>query len=182
MNQKEVAELRRRFRLDKSAISRIYGCYVNGSSKEIISDLIEHGYVTGKPNVGILMENVSSEATQRYGIPAGAYIAAVLDGSCADKAGLQSGDIVTAVDNAAVTSREQLKSAVKNYKAGDTVVFTVFRNGEYLELSITLDEVTKERDEAMAGLQEQYQQAQQPTQQQQQSNGFGSWPFNFFGW
>jgi len=41
MNQKEVAELRRRFRLDKSAISRIYGCYVNGSSKEIISDLDE---------------------------------------------------------------------------------------------------------------------------------------------
>ena len=29
MNQKEVAELRRRFRLDKSAVSRIYGCYVN---------------------------------------------------------------------------------------------------------------------------------------------------------
>ena len=41
MNQKEVAELRRRFRLDKSAVSRIYGCYVNGSSKEIISDLDE---------------------------------------------------------------------------------------------------------------------------------------------
>lgn len=41
MNQKEIAELRRRFRPDKSAISRIYGCYVNGSSKEIISDLDE---------------------------------------------------------------------------------------------------------------------------------------------
>ena len=41
MNQKEIAELRRRFRPDKSAVSRIYGCYVNGSSKEIISDLDE---------------------------------------------------------------------------------------------------------------------------------------------
>ena len=41
MNQKEIAELRRRFRPDKSAVSRIYGCYVNGSSKEIVSDLDE---------------------------------------------------------------------------------------------------------------------------------------------
>lgn len=41
MNQKEVSELRRRFRPEKSAVSRVYGCYVNGSSKEIISYLDE---------------------------------------------------------------------------------------------------------------------------------------------
>ena len=40
MNQKELGELRRRFRPEKSAISRIYGCYVN-ISKEILSDLDE---------------------------------------------------------------------------------------------------------------------------------------------
>ena len=40
MNQKEVSELRRRFRPDKSAVSRIYGCYVN-SSREIVSYLDE---------------------------------------------------------------------------------------------------------------------------------------------
>ena len=41
MNVKEVSELRRRFRPEKSAVSRIYGCYVNGSSREIISYLDE---------------------------------------------------------------------------------------------------------------------------------------------
>ncbi|MCI9121846.1 MAG: DUF4317 domain-containing protein [Oscillibacter sp.] len=41
MNQKEISELRRRFRPDKSAVSRIYGCYVNASSREIISYLDE---------------------------------------------------------------------------------------------------------------------------------------------
>ena len=40
MNQKEVSELRRRWRPEKSAVSRIYGCYVN-SNKEIVSDLDE---------------------------------------------------------------------------------------------------------------------------------------------
>ncbi len=41
MNQKEISELRRRFRPEKSAVSRVYGCYVNGSSREIISYLDE---------------------------------------------------------------------------------------------------------------------------------------------
>lgn len=40
MNQKEIAELRRRFKPDKSAISRIYGCYVN-SGKEVVSYIDE---------------------------------------------------------------------------------------------------------------------------------------------
>ena len=41
MNQKELGELRRRFRPEKSAVSRVYGCYVNGGSREIISYLDE---------------------------------------------------------------------------------------------------------------------------------------------
>ena len=41
VNGKEVSELRRRFRPEKSAVSRVYGCYVNGSSREIISYLDE---------------------------------------------------------------------------------------------------------------------------------------------
>ena len=40
MNQKELNELRRRWKPDKNAISRIYGCFVN-SNKEIITDLDE---------------------------------------------------------------------------------------------------------------------------------------------
>jgi len=40
MNQKELNELRRRWKPDKNAISRIYGCFVNGN-KEIVTDLDE---------------------------------------------------------------------------------------------------------------------------------------------
>lgn len=58
--------------------------------KDMVTSIIENGYVTGKPNVGILMNDVDSSA-QRYGIPAGAEITAILDGSCAQKAGLQVG-------------------------------------------------------------------------------------------
>ena len=148
---------------------------------DMVTDIIEKGYVTGKPNVGIIMEEVSDEAIQRYGIPDGAYIAAVLEGSCAQKAGIQAGDIITAIGDEAVTTREGLKAAVKTHKAGETVEFSIYRDGETLTVSVTLDEQDQKRDEAMAKLQEDYQEAQQP-QQQQSSNGYSfGWPFNW-GW
>ena len=72
--------------------------------KEILSDLIEHGYVTGKPYLGIQVNAVDEQA-QRYGIPAGAVVEYVAEGSCAQKAGLQVNDIITAIDDTAVDSR-----------------------------------------------------------------------------
>lgn len=150
----------------------------------IIQDLIEHGYVTGKPNVGILLDDVDA-AAQRYGIPAGSEVMAVLEGSCAEKGGLQVGDIVTAVDETTVQSTAELQSAVKNYRSGDTVTFTVYRNGETIRLLLTLDESNQARSEAMDALQEEYNQSQQQTTQQPSSNGNSGYGFGYgwpFGW
>ncbi len=147
--------------------------------KDMITDIMEKGYVTGKPNVGILMNDVSAEATRRYGIPAGAYIEAVLEGSCGEKAGLQAGDIITAVGEDAVSSSAQLASAVKNYRAGDTVTFSVYRDGETRSVTVTLDENDQTREQKMDELQESYSQSQASTSQQQ--NTTPSWPFPF-GW
>ncbi|WP_186566737.1 S1C family serine protease [Lawsonibacter celer] len=148
--------------------------------QSMVTSIIENGYVTGKPNVGIIMAEVSASA-QRYGIPAGASVEAILEGSCAEKAGLQVGDIITAVEDSAVTSIAQLQSAVKNYQAGDTVTFTVYRDGESMELSVTLDENNQARAEAMDELYNNYTQSQQSQQQQQQGGNYYNWPFgNFF--
>ena len=146
--------------------------------KDMVTSIIENGYVTGKPNVGILMNDVDSSA-QRYGIPAGAEITAILDGSCAQKAGLQVGDIITAVDDSAVSGTTQLKSAVKNYKAGDTVTFTVYRDGASQTVQVTLDEDNQARSDAMDEL---YQQYSQSIQSQQQGNGYYNWPFGGFNY
>ena len=152
--------------------------------KDMVKDIIEKGYVTGKPNVGILMNDVSTDA-QRYGVPAGAYVEAVLEGSCGEKAGLKAGDIVTAVGDTAVSSSEALKNAIKSYKAGDQVNFTVYRDGSSTTLQLTLDESNLQRSQDMEQLQKRFQESQQSQQQQQQqrpSSGY-SWPFgDFFGW
>lgn len=143
---------------------------------EMVSDIMEHGYVTNKPNVGILLENVSSQAT-RYGIPTGAYVSAVLPGAAGDKAGLQVGDIITAVNDTQVSSVKELQDAVKAFRAGDSARFTVYRDGETLELDVTFDESTQERQQALTDLNNQLLEEQQ-AQQQQQGGGF-FWPF---GW
>ncbi|MCI9264138.1 MAG: PDZ domain-containing protein [Oscillospiraceae bacterium] len=151
--------------------------------KNMVKDIIEKGYVTGKPNVGILMNDVSAEA-QRYGIPAGAYVEAVLEGSCGEKAGLKAGDIITAVGDSAVTTSNQLSSAVKNYKAGDTVSFTIYRDQQLQTLEVVLDESNVERGQAMDQLQQSFQESRQQQQQQVQQPQQGySWPFGgMFGW
>ena len=148
--------------------------------KDIIADLIEHGYVTGKPYMGIQVSAVSSDA-QRYGIPAGAAVTYVAEGSCAQKAGLQVNDVITAIDDTAIDSPSALTAALSsNYKAGDTATLTVIRSQQEQKLTITFDEKNAETQANN--------QLQQDTQQQQQQNQNGQsgyyyqWPFGGFPW
>ena len=143
--------------------------------KEILSDLIEHGYVTGKPYMGIQVKNVSAEA-QSYGISAGAVVSYVAEGSCAQKAGLQVNDIITAIDDTAIDSSTALTAALStNYKAGDTATLTIIRNQQEQTISITFDEKNEQTESAN--------QIQQESQQNQSGgNYYYQWPFGGFNW
>ncbi len=141
--------------------------------KEILSDLIEHGYVTGKPYMGVQVSTVGEEL-QRYGIPAGAVVEYVAEGSCAQKAGLQVDDIIIAIDDTAIDSSTALTAALStDYKAGDTATLTVIRQQEEQKISITFDEKNAETEAA-----NQIQQSGNNTQQYPSYN----WPFGSFGW
>ena len=147
--------------------------------RDMITSIIENGYVTGKPSMGILLDDVP-QAAQQYGVPAGAEVLAILDGSGADNGGLQVGDIITAVNGTEVSGSSDLQSAVSEFSAADTVTLSIYRSGETTTVDVTLDEENQEREEAMNQLQQDYyeeQQAQQ--QQQQQQGGYFQWPF---GW
>jgi len=110
----------------------------------IVTDLIEHGYVTGKAYLGVYARTVGSTIAQYYNLPAGAYIEVVMEGYAAEEAGLQLGDIVTKVDDTVVDSKEALTSSLRSYSAGDSAKLTVYRNGQYLEFTVSFDE--KPRD------------------------------------
>ena len=147
--------------------------------RDMITSIIENGYVTGKPSMGILLDDVP-QAAQQYGVPAGAEVLAILDGSGADNGGLQVGDIITAVNGTEVSGSSDLQSAVSEFSAGDTVTLYIYRNGETTTVDVTLDEENTDRNAAMDELQQEYSASQQQqSQQQQQQGGYFQWPF---GW
>lgn len=108
--------------------------------KPIINQLMMFGYVKGRPFIGISGQDVTETISRAYGFPVGIYVAEVTEGSGADYAGIQRGDIITAIDGKSVTTMEELNSVKKEYKAGDTVTVTVVRNGKTLNLKLTFSE------------------------------------------
>lgn len=111
----------------------------------IAEDLVTKGYVTGKAYLGVwLDERYSSMVAQYYSMPLGAYINGVEKGSAADKAGLQSGDIITRLGDQTVESYTDLRTAIRQYSAGDSAELVVYRAGESMTITIVFDEKTPE--------------------------------------
>ncbi len=90
--------------------------------------------------LGISGVDVTSDISKQMGIPTGAYVAAVVDGSTADKAGLKKGDVITKFDGSGVSSMTSLKELMSYYEAGETVDITFKRadNGEYTEQTVQI--------------------------------------------
>lgn len=105
---------------------------------QIVESIIEKGYVS-KPYIGIMVSDVSPE-TQLYGIPKGAAVQSVTNDSPAAKAGLQTGDIVTYVKGEPVGSSSDLVDMVRKSLPGDTLVLTVFRQGQTMEVTVIIEE------------------------------------------
>ena len=140
---------------------------------DIITDDIQYGYVTGRPSMGILNPTDTGNYAQIFGWPEGVYVNDVEEGSCAETAGIQSGDIITKIDDTDITSVSQLTSVKNSYRAGDTVTVTVFRAGEYLELTLTFDEETNTT---------QSQTQQDPAPEQTSSGNWGGYGGGFDPW
>lgn len=92
--------------------------------------------------LGIEGETITQDITQLYGIPTGVGVVAVEQGSPAEKAGIQQGDVITQFDGRAVANQQQLSDILQYYKAGETVDVTLQRadNGKYAgqTVSVTL--------------------------------------------
>ncbi|MCI7135536.1 MAG: trypsin-like peptidase domain-containing protein, partial [Clostridiales bacterium] len=123
----------------------------------MVSELVTNGYVTGKPLLGISVNDVD-ENVQAYGVPAGAEVIVVTPGLCGEKAGLKVGDIITKINDTEVTSAEELISAKNGYEVGDTVELTVYRSGETTTVKVTLEESTPEKEALQDKAQQEYQQ------------------------
>ena len=107
---------------------------------EIVNQIISQGYVSGRPYVGIVGEEVSTFYQFYYGLPAGLYITQVEAGSPADDTGLETGDILLSVDNTRIYGLADLETALYAYEPGDTVDIVIYRNGRQYSGTITVGE------------------------------------------
>ncbi len=108
---------------------------------KIVDDIMNFGYVTGKPQLGISCQAVTETISQMYNMPMGVYVVDVTENSAAAKAGLKKGDIITAVDGTEVTTSEELTAQKNLHSAGDEIELTFIRNGEEMTATVTLDEM-----------------------------------------
>ncbi len=129
----------------------------------IVYELQEHGYVTDRAYLGITVKDTDAAAAAMYNLPVGVYVVEVTEGSCAEKAGMLSGDIIIAFDGEKVETRNELLSVMNNYRQGDTVTVTVLRAGATVELSVTLDAKPQTVEEEVPVQQEQQPQVITPS-------------------
>ena len=108
------------------------------TAKPIIDELIQNGYVAGRPAIGISGEQLPAAARVYYGLPEGVYVTYVSPTSGAWEAGVRKGDIITAIGGTPVSSVDALNTVKNRYSAGDTVTLTIYRSGQSTDVDITL--------------------------------------------
>ena len=106
----------------------------------IANELIANGYVSGKAYLGLTLTTVSASVAKYYNMVEGVYVYSVEPGSCAQDAGLKTGDIITAIDGQELLNKNDLVSAIKNYFAGDSADLTVYRDQAYTVITVLFDE------------------------------------------
>ena len=116
------------------------------TSLDIIEQLIEYGSVK-RPYIGITGSSLTETLSERYNLPVGVYVESVEEGGPAEEAGLEVGDIITQVEGEDVTSVDEINTIKNTYSIGDTITLTVYRDNEYIEVSVTLGEMTEEDEE-----------------------------------
>ena len=107
-------------------------------AQPIIDELIENGYVAGRPAIGISGDSLPSYYRTYYRLPEGVYVTSVNEGSDAKAKGIREGDIVTAINGERISSIDELNTVKNQYAAGDEVTLTVYRSGTYYEVTVTL--------------------------------------------
>lgn len=107
----------------------------------IISDLLEFGYVKGRPIIGISTRDVDEYMSQAYSWPQGVQVMSVGSES-AKNAGLEQGDIITSVNGQAVKSGEELNKIKDQHKPGDVLNLEVYKysTGLNATVQVTLSE------------------------------------------
>lgn len=110
--------------------------------KEVAQELIETGELSS-PYLGISTSpnDPAVAASEDLSVDEGAFVAEVFDGSPADEAGLEAGDVVVAIDGSEITQNQTLGDVILSREPGDEITLSVVRGDEEIEIGLTVGEV-----------------------------------------
>lgn len=155
------------------------------TAKDIVDELIQNGYVSGRPSIGITGQNVESSD----GKVSGVQVYSIDSRAKAASEGLQVGDVITAVDGTPTPTMDEVNTLKQDKKAGDKLTLSVYRisTGKTLNITITLtDSHDLEGDDPNAQTQQSQSSQNNQNDNSQQNDGYGSYgfssPFGSFGW
>ena len=117
---------------------------------KVAQDLLENGYVSGRPYMGItyLAVTDAQTAAQLNVTAYGVYVVDVVQGGPADKAGLKTGDRIVSIDGTEIAQKDDLGTLIQQHAAGDTLSITVARDGQMQTVSLTLGEKNAQTQQA----------------------------------
>ena len=113
--------------------------------KKIVYDLMDFGTVQ-RALLGITMQNIDDKIAEELKLSSrnGVYIVEVSKNGAADKAGIQAGDVLIAIDSTKITGSPSVQEAVSRFSPGDKAVITVIRDGKEKEFEVTFKGATEE--------------------------------------
>ena len=106
--------------------------------QQVVNSFMENGVVLGRPYVGITVGSIPTNVSEYYGLPEGLYVSEVKELSDAYAAGIRVGDVITALNGSPVTSTSEVNTVKDSLSVGDSMTFTVYREGEYFDVEVTL--------------------------------------------
>jgi serine protease Do len=119
-----------------------------GTVQNVAQQLMETGTVE-RARLGVQYAAVSESLRRALNLPRGAaQVATVVPGTAADRAGLQEGDIITAINGQELTNRLQLSETVGRLRPGERLHLRIQRNGDQRDVEVTLgraEEATAQR-------------------------------------
>lgn len=107
-------------------------------AKLVIADLLEYGYVKGRPVLGISARDVTDYMSRAQGWPKGVQVMAVSIGSGAEIAGLEQGDIITKVDGEVVETNDKLNEIKSKHVPGDVLQCEVYKYSTGLTQTVSV--------------------------------------------
>lgn len=129
---------------DEASIEGLCFAIPMSHAKFILDDLINYGYVRGKPTLGIQSIDINESISEMYGFPIGVLVRDVTAGGAADLAGIKKGDVIIAINDKQIESAADINAMKTEFKAGDTIKVTITRNDTDIDFDVVLQEVEPE--------------------------------------